>query len=152
MLEVHFANLMRLKTLVPSQNQLTLEVSDSWTPPFQLNSLVLESWNLGPKFPSWPCSQKQLLTLGLSNTRILDAVPPSFWNLTSQLTYLNISHNQIYGEIPHIPMILSFPSIIIDMSSNHFKGLLPCISSNVTFLDLSNSLNYRLKCFIKIEN
>ena len=33
-LEVHFANLMRLKTLVASQNQLTLEVSDSWTPPF----------------------------------------------------------------------------------------------------------------------
>ncbi|KAL0011499.1 hypothetical protein SO802_006607 [Lithocarpus litseifolius] len=138
-LEVHFANLMRLKTLVASQNRLTLEVSDNWTPPFQLNHLDLGSWNLGPKFPLWLCSQKQLLTLDISNTRILDAVPPSFWNLTSQLTYLNISHNQIYGEIPYIPMILSYSSII-DMSSNHFKGLLPCISSNVTFLDLSNNI------------
>ncbi|XP_030930563.1 receptor-like protein EIX2 [Quercus lobata] len=138
-LEVHFANLMRLKTLFASQNQLTLEVSDSWTPPFQLNSLVLESWNLGPKFPSWLCSQKQLLSLDISNTGISDAVPPSFWNLTSQLTYLNISHNQIYGEIPHIPMILSYDSIIIDMRSNNFTGPLPCISSNVTFLDLSNN-------------
>ncbi|KAK4569236.1 hypothetical protein RGQ29_004581, partial [Quercus rubra] len=137
--EVHFANLMRLKTLVASQNQLTLEVSDNWTPPFQLNHLDLGSWNLGPKFPLWLCSQRQLLTLGISNTRILDAVPPSFWNLTSQLTYLNISHNQIYGEIPHIPMILSYPSII-EMSSNNFTGPLPCISSNVTFLDLSNNL------------
>ena len=26
------------------------------------------------------------------------------------------------------------------MNSNHFKGLLPCISSNVTFNDLSNNL------------
>ncbi|KAF3954704.1 hypothetical protein CMV_019981 [Castanea mollissima] len=138
-LEVHFANLMRLKTLVASQNQLTLEVSDSWTPPFQLNHLELGSWNLGPKFPLWLCSQKQLWTLGISNTGISNAVPPSFWNLTSQFEYLNISHNQIYGEIPHIPMILSSPSIV-DMSSNHFKGLLPCISSNVTFLDLSNYL------------
>ncbi|KAK7816645.1 receptor-like protein eix2 [Quercus suber] len=136
--EVHFANLMRLKTLVASQNRLTLEVSDNWTPPFQLNHLDLGSWNLGPKFPLWLCSQKQLLTLGISNTRISDAVPPSFWNLTSQLTYLNISHNQIYGEIPHIPMILSYDSII-DVSSNNFTGPLPCISSNVTFLDLSNN-------------
>ncbi|KAL4634636.1 hypothetical protein ACB092_04G214600, partial [Castanea dentata] len=137
-LEVHFANSMRLKTLLASQNRLTLEVSDNWTPPFQLNHLDLGSWNLGPKFPLWLCSQRQLSTLGISNTRISDAVPPSFWNLTSQLSYLNISHNQIYGEIPHIPMILSY-SVVLDMSSNRFKGLLPCISSNVTFLDLSNN-------------
>ncbi|XP_030937917.1 receptor-like protein EIX2 [Quercus lobata] len=137
-LEVHFANSMRLKTLFASHNRLTLEVSDNWTPPFQLNHLHLGSWNLGPKFPLWLCSQRQLLTLNISNTRILDAVPPSFWNLTSQLTYLNISHNQIYGEISHIPMILSYDSII-DVSSNKFTGSLPCISSNVTFLDLSNN-------------
>ncbi|XP_050246671.1 receptor-like protein EIX2 isoform X1 [Quercus robur] len=42
-LEVHFANLMRLKRLVASQTQLTLEVSDNWTPPFQLNHLDLGS-------------------------------------------------------------------------------------------------------------
>ncbi|XP_075661366.1 receptor-like protein EIX2 [Castanea sativa] len=138
-LEVHFANSMRLKTLVASHNRLTLEVSDNWTPPFQLNHLDLGSWNLGPKFPLWLCSQRQLSTLGISNTKILDVVPPSFWNLTSQLAYLNISHNQIYGEIPHIPMMFSYSEIVIDMSSNRFKGLLPCISSNVSFLDLSNN-------------
>ena len=138
-LEVHFANLMRLKTLVASQNRLTLEVSDNWTPPFQLNTLVLGSWNLGPKFPLWLYSQKQLLSLDISNTGIIDAVPPWFWNLSSQFHYLNISHNQIYGEIPHIPLIFSIFSTI-DMSSNHFKVPLPCISSNVSFLDLSNNL------------
>ncbi|KAL4618781.1 hypothetical protein ACB092_06G034700 [Castanea dentata] len=123
-LEVHFANFMRLKTLVASQNQLTLKASDNWTPPFQLNHLDLGSWNLGPKFPLWLCSEKQLSTLGISNTGIIDAGPPSFWNLTSQLNYLNISHNQIYGEIPRIPLIFSTASII-DMSSNHFTGPLP---------------------------
>ncbi|KAL4618796.1 hypothetical protein ACB092_06G036000 [Castanea dentata] len=138
-LEVHFANFMILKTLVASQNQLTLEVSDNWTRPFQLNHLDLGSWNLGPKFPLWLCSQKQLSTLGISNTGIIDPGPPSFWNLTSQLNFLNISHNQIYGEIPHIPLIFSTASTI-DMSSNHFTGPLPCISSNLSFLDLSNNL------------
>ncbi|KAK7816652.1 receptor-like protein eix2 [Quercus suber] len=137
-LEVHFVNSMRLKTLVASQNRLTLEVSDNWTPPFQLNHLDLGSWNLGPKFPLWLCSQRQLLTLGISNTRILDAVPPSFWNLTSQLTYLNISHNQIYGEIPHIPLILSSSEIIIDMSSNRFKEEL-CSLTSLQILDLSHN-------------
>ncbi|XP_075671181.1 receptor-like protein EIX2 [Castanea sativa] len=136
--EVHFAKLMRLKKLFASHNRLTLKVSDNWTPPFQLNTLVLRSWNLGSKFPSWLYSQKQLLSLDISNTGIIDAVPPWFWNLSSQFDYLNISHNQIYGEIPHIPLILSYMSAI-DVSSNNFTGPLPCISSNVTFLDLSNN-------------
>ncbi|KAM4073224.1 hypothetical protein ACB094_10G002100 [Castanea mollissima] len=136
--EVHFTNLTRLALLYASKNRLTLKVSLDWIPPFQLQYLVLGSWNLGPKFPSWLCSQKQLLILDISNTGIIDAVPPWFWNLSSQFTYLNISHNQIYGEIPHIPLILSDYSII-DVSSNHFEGPLPCISSNLSFLDLSNN-------------
>ncbi|KAK7817413.1 receptor-like protein eix2 [Quercus suber] len=121
-LEVHFANLTRLKTLVAFQNRLTLNVSDNWTPPFQLNTLVLGSWNLGSKFPLWLYSQKQLLSLDISNTGIIDAVPTWLWNLSSQFTYLNISHNQIYGEIPHIPLILSYSSTI-DLSSNNFTDL-----------------------------
>ncbi|KAL4618402.1 hypothetical protein ACB092_06G007400 [Castanea dentata] len=137
--EVHFAKLMRLKKLFASHNRLTLKVRDNWTPPFQLNTLVLRSWNLGSKFPSWLYSQKQLLSLDISNTGIIDVVPPWFWNLSSQFDYLNISHNQIYGEFPHIPLILSYLSTI-DVSSNNFTGPLPCISSNVTFLDLSNNL------------
>ena len=137
--EVHFSNLTGLTLLLASKNRLTLEVSLNWIPPFQLYNLVLGSWNLGPKFPSWLCSQKQLSILDISNTGIINAVPPWVWNLASQFTYLNISHNQIYGEIPHIPLILSSYSII-DMSSNNFTGPLPRISSNVTFLDLSNNL------------
>ncbi|KAK4559573.1 hypothetical protein RGQ29_008696 [Quercus rubra] len=136
--EVHFSNLTGLTVLFASKNRLTLEVSLDWIPPFQLNYLGLESWKLGPKFPSWLYSQKQLLSLHISNTGILDRVPPWFWNLSSQFYYLNISHNQIYGEIPHIPLILSSISII-DVSSNNFTGPLPCISSNVTSLDLSNN-------------
>ncbi|KAM3743831.1 hypothetical protein ACB098_06G004700 [Castanea mollissima] len=138
-LEVHLANLMRLKTLFASQNRLTLEISDNWTAPFQINTLVLGSWNLGSKFPWWLYSQKQLLSLDISNAGIIDVVPPWFWNLSSQFRYLNISHNQIYGEIPQIPLILSYDAVI-DVSSNNFTGPLPCISSNVSFLDLSNNL------------
>ncbi|KAL0000315.1 hypothetical protein SO802_019917 [Lithocarpus litseifolius] len=76
--------------------------------------------------------------------------PPSFWNLSSQFQYLNLSHNLINGEIPNSPMILT--ASLIDLSSNHFKGPLPCISSNVYVLDLSNnsfsrSISHSFFCF-----
>ncbi|KAM4092031.1 hypothetical protein ACB094_06G005700 [Castanea mollissima] len=149
--KVHFANLMRLTTLVASRNRLTLEASDKWVPPFQLNALYLRSWILGPKskFPLWFCSQKHLEFLDISNTGISDVIPHLFWNMSSQFTYLNISHNHIHGNIPHIPMLLSMSSVI-DMSSNQFIGSLPYISSNVSFLDLSdNKLSGSISHFLK---
>ncbi|KAL4597228.1 hypothetical protein ACB092_12G219600 [Castanea dentata] len=135
--EDHFSNLTNLKYFYASGNQLTLKASQNWIPPFQLESLSLQSWNLGPKFPPWLCSQRHLQLLDISYTRISDVVPPSFWNLSSQFQILNLSHNLIHGEIPNSPVVLS--ASVIDLSSNHFKGPLPCISSNVNVLDLSNN-------------
>ncbi|XP_050252037.1 receptor-like protein EIX2 isoform X1 [Quercus robur] len=135
--EVHFANLTRLRILSAGGNQLTLKASQNWIPPFQLESLSLRSWNLGPKFPQWLCSQRSMLFLDISYTQISEMAPPSFWNLSSQFQNLNLSHNLINGEIPNSPVILSASAI--DLSSNHFKGPLPCISSNVDVLDLSNN-------------
>ena len=81
--EVHFSNLTRLNIFYAFENQLTLDVSHNWIPPFQIEDLSLRSWNLGPKFPSWLCSQSHLWVLDISNTRISDMVPSSFWNLSS---------------------------------------------------------------------
>nr|XP_023903612.1 receptor-like protein EIX2 [Quercus suber]XP_023903613.1 receptor-like protein EIX2 [Quercus suber] len=132
--EVHFSNLTSLRNFDASRNQLTLKASQNWIPPFQLEFLSLQSWNLGPKFPPWLCSQRHLQSLDISDTRISDVVPLSFWNLSFQFTILNLSHNLIHGEIP---VILS--ASMIYLSSNHFKGPLPCISSNVFMLDLSEN-------------
>ncbi|XP_030936746.1 receptor-like protein EIX2 [Quercus lobata] len=145
--EVHFSNLTSLRNFYASRNQLTLKATQNWIPPFQLESLYLRSWNLGPKFPPWLCSQRHLQLLDISNTRISDVVPPSFWNLSSQFQILNLSHNLIQGEIPNSPVILS--ASVIDLSSNHFKGPLPCISSNVLVLDLSkNSFSRSISHFL----
>ena len=124
--EVHFSNLTRLNIFNALENQLTLDVRHNWIPPFQIEDLSLRSWNLGPKFPSWLCSQSHLWVLDISNIEILDIVPSSFWNLSSNFEFLNLSHNQIYGEIPNSQMILSTFSVI-DLRSNHFKGPLPYI-------------------------
>ncbi|KAL4618782.1 hypothetical protein ACB092_06G034800 [Castanea dentata] len=137
--ETHFANLRRLKGLSTTPTRLTLKVSPNWIPPFQVVILGLGSWILGPNFPLWICSQKRVWSLDISNTNVKDAIPPLFWNMSSQFNYLNLSHNHFYGEIPNIPVTL-YPSSVIDMSSNSFNGSLPLISSNVSFLDLSNNL------------
>ncbi|KAM3693419.1 hypothetical protein ACJW31_08G165400 [Castanea mollissima] len=136
--EVHFSNLTSLKELYAFRNKLTLEVSYNWNPPFQLESLSFQSWNLGPNFPAWLCSQRHLQNLDISNTRISGVVPPSFWNLSSHFESLDLSQNLLYGEIVNSLMTWSSYSTI-DLSSNNFKGLLPYISSNVTVLDLSNN-------------
>ncbi|XP_030936129.1 receptor-like protein EIX1 [Quercus lobata] len=76
--EVHFSNLTSLINLYASRNKLTLEVSYNWNPPFQLVSLSFQSWNLGPNFPAWLCSQRHLQRLDISNARIFGVVPPPF--------------------------------------------------------------------------
>ncbi|KAF3948340.1 hypothetical protein CMV_025648 [Castanea mollissima] len=135
--EVHFSNLTSLIELYALGNRLTLEVSYNWNPPFLLESLSFQSWNLGPNFPTWLFSQRHLQYLDISDTRISGVVPPSFWNFSSQFKFLNLSHNLIYGEIPNNPVI--FSTLVIDLSSNYFNGSLPCISSSVIALDLSNN-------------
>ncbi|GLT34931.1 hypothetical protein SLA2020_094190 [Shorea laevis] len=139
--EIHFLNSTNLKTFDASGNPLMiLKVNPNWIPPFQIVKLGLGSWHLGPEFPHWLRSQKNLRSLDISNSRILDTIPSWFWEL-SQLVYLNISHNQIQGQLPTLLNFFnhSHSPDIIDFSSNNFTGSLPYISSKVSFLDLSNN-------------
>ncbi|GJW99325.1 receptor-like protein EIX2, partial [Tanacetum coccineum] len=61
----------------------------------------------------------------------------TFWRSFSNLQYLDMSQNQIHGELFHIPASLQ----VLDLSSNKFSGLLPQISngSSAMILDLSNN-------------
>ncbi|XP_059629358.1 receptor-like protein EIX2 [Cornus florida] len=137
--EVHFANLTRLTYLDVSGNQLFLSVSPNWVPPFQLGEFSFRSCRLGPQFPHWLHSQKNLVILDISHTGISDTIPRWFWNLSSQIFYLNISHNHIHGEIVYEFLVTSVPFSAIDLSSNHFNGTLPRLWSNISTLDLSNN-------------
>ncbi|KAL0000650.1 hypothetical protein SO802_014431 [Lithocarpus litseifolius] len=127
--ETHFSHLRRLKELSTTPTRLTLKVSPNWIPPFQVVILGLGSWILGPNFPLWICSQRPVWSLDISNKNVKDAIPPLFWNMSSQFNYLNLSHNQIYGQILNIPVTL-YPSSVIDMSSNSLN-----VFWNHTFMD-----------------
>ncbi|GLU08670.1 hypothetical protein SLE2022_255690 [Rubroshorea leprosula] len=135
--EIHFYNLSNLKIFVGNGNPLILKVNSNWIPPFQISILGLQSWVLGPGFPHWFCSQKYLIFLDFSNTGVLGSIPSCFWNFTSQFQHLNLSHNEIHGELPKQ---LLFPSFaLVDFGSNYFSGPLPHIPFVVTLLDLSNN-------------
>ncbi|XP_011020398.1 PREDICTED: receptor-like protein 12 [Populus euphratica] len=137
--EVHFANLKKLRNFSAAGNQLNLRVSPDWIPP-QLVFIDLRSWNVGPQFPKWVRPLEHLSYLDIFNSSISSTIPIWFWTMSFRMEYLNLSHNQIQGVIPSklkLDFTASYP--LVDLSSNHFKGPLPSIFSNVGALDLSNN-------------
>ncbi|KAF5808438.1 putative non-specific serine/threonine protein kinase [Helianthus annuus] len=140
--EAHFIKLVSLKDLEGSTNKLILRLQvANWIPPFQLEHLSMRNWVLGPQFPLWLQSQKDLSYLDISNTDISSPLPESFVRSFSNLRYLNMSNNHIRGPLTFSgnPATLVF----IDISSNGFRGSLhPFLcSSGVTstsFLNLEN--------------
>ncbi|KAF6159690.1 hypothetical protein GIB67_029948 [Kingdonia uniflora] len=131
--ETQFANLTRLQFLYLSTNSLALNVNSAWIPKFQLTRLDLSSCKLGPKFSAWLRTQNSLLSLDLSNASISENIPTWFWNFSSQLYLLDLSNNQIKGELPNVLPNQTY------LGSNNFQGLLPRLTSNVQVLDLSNN-------------
>ncbi|KAK7840240.1 receptor-like protein eix2 [Quercus suber] len=109
-----------------------------WFPPFQLIDLYLRSCKLGPDFPNWIRTQRNLIFLDLSNTGISNTIPTWSWHMPFELNYLNLSRNQIKGRLPNASSIFS-DLAILDLSSNRFEGPLPVISSNLSSLNLSKN-------------
>lgn len=136
--EAHFSNLSRLQSLDISQNPLSLNISSDWIPPFQLDSLVMISCNVGPAFPKWILSQRKLCSLYIPNARISDSIPERFWDFSTCLTDLNLSSNQIHGKLPKLPSTNS-TYFSVDLSSNRLDGPMPLIPPSLTALFLSKN-------------
>ncbi|KAG4126502.1 hypothetical protein ERO13_D10G159866v2 [Gossypium hirsutum] len=123
--KTHIGNLSKLKVFQASKNSFVLRVSPDWIPPFKIELLGLRSWNVGSMFHLWLHSQKHLRYLDISGSRIFDSLPGWLWNFSSSFQYLNLSHNQIHGQIPDIPWAMSVDSVIdLNMSNNNFSGSL----------------------------
>ncbi|MFS7958429.1 putative leucine-rich repeat-containing, plant-type, leucine-rich repeat domain superfamily [Helianthus anomalus] len=136
--DVHFSKLIGLKNLDGSGNNLTLRPHHAnWVPSFQLESLYISSWDLGPQFPLWLLTQRDLSFLDMRNTKISSTMPESFWRSFPNLEELDMSQNQIQGRLFEIPATLCE----VDLSSNLFSGKLPKLfnSSMLNVLDLSNN-------------
>ncbi|XP_024981770.1 receptor-like protein EIX2 [Cynara cardunculus var. scolymus] len=136
--EAHFAKLARLKVLWGTGNNLVLRPRvANWTPSFHLQTLGLNSWDLGHQFPLWLQFQRNLIRLELINTSISSTIPELFWRSIPNLETLKMSQNNFQGRLFGFPASLA----VIDLSSNNFSGPLPQLpkSSSVNTLDLSNN-------------
>ena len=98
--EENFSKLSKLKYLLLSYNFFTLNVSSHCVPPFQIHFLEMGSCHLGPSFPPWLKSQKEVEYLVLSNASISSSIPNWFWNISSNMGWVNLSLNHLEGQLP----------------------------------------------------
>ncbi|KAJ4829099.1 hypothetical protein Tsubulata_042156 [Turnera subulata] len=135
--EVHFSRLSKLKFLHLSSNSFIFNVSANWVPPFQVRYLDVGSCNLGPSFPAWLRSQKEVRFLDISNASIADNIPNWFWDISSNLSLLNVSSNRLKGQLQNPLNVAPFADV--DFSSNLLEGSVPLSTVDIELLDLSNN-------------
>ncbi|XP_072998573.1 receptor-like protein EIX2 [Typha latifolia] len=136
--EHHFASMMRLEKLALSNNPLTMVVDTNWIPPFSLDYVDLGSCKLGPHFPAWIRLQTGIGFLNLSNAGIADSIPDWFWDVISMTYYLDLSRNQLSGELPASLEFMTQASSI-NLDSNQFHGQVPKLPTTLDTLDLSKN-------------
>ncbi|KAL5567842.1 hypothetical protein UlMin_024417 [Ulmus minor] len=141
--EAHFANLSRLNYLDLSYNHLSLNFRSNWIPPFdQLEVLRLSSCDVGPAFPKWIQTLRNLTDLQISQANISDSIPSCFSGSISSLCTtrlslwaLDLSHNNLSGELPSCWK--QFDNLYyLNLANNHFSGKLPASLSNSSSSDL----------------
>ncbi|KAI3958439.1 hypothetical protein MKW98_011127 [Papaver atlanticum] len=126
--EAHFANMTSLDEL--EVHSLVFQLKPDWIPPFQLQVANLQACHLGPQFPKWLQTQKNI------------SIPEWFWSMATQFSFLNISYNHIHGQVPDLLFPDDPSGGLVYLNSNCFFGKLPRISPGVGELDLSdNSFN-----------
>ncbi|CAL2241509.1 unnamed protein product [Prunus armeniaca] len=134
----HFSKLSKLRNLDLSSNLLVLDIHADWIPPFQLHSINLESCKMGPHFPKWLQTQKNISYLRIPNAGISDILPSWFWSLCLTVGYMDLARNQIRGAFPNLTLEFSY-SPEQHLSSNKLEGTIPSILLNAPYMDLSSN-------------
>ncbi|KAB5524188.1 hypothetical protein DKX38_021937 [Salix brachista] len=91
----------------------------------------LDLSDMVPGFPKWLASQTNLSELDISGARISDTIRGWFWNLSPNLSSLNLSNNQMSGMFPNYsseyPLYIGSLSWFeaLTLHSNSLSGKLP---------------------------
>ncbi|GJN04602.1 hypothetical protein PR202_ga22165 [Eleusine coracana subsp. coracana] len=138
--EGHFANVRSLYYIDLSYNSFKIELSSEWRPPFRLCMAHFASCQMGPLFPAWLQWQVDIIEIVISSAGIIDKFPHWFCSSLPNLLYLNMSDNQLYGDLPLHMGNMSLDEVYL--SSNLLTGQVPPLPITLTHLDISkNSLS-----------
>ncbi|KAI3850064.1 hypothetical protein MKW92_032285, partial [Papaver armeniacum] len=138
--EAHFANLRSLEEL--EVHSLVFKLKPDWIPPFQLQVANLQACKLGPQFPKWLETQKNISRIDISNAGISDTVVPIwFWNMSTQFSFLKgILIKYTYFAMQSLSKM---NTRILDLSGNQLSGEIPdCWSGWPYLVSVSLAGNY----------
>ncbi|XP_030461742.1 receptor-like protein EIX2 [Syzygium oleosum] len=140
--ELHFENLRNLTSLDISSNKLILNVSSAWVPPFQARDIDLSDCKVGPEFPRWLQTQRNITTLSMSNASISGGITNWLYNISSNIEYLDISSNMLRGQVPR-DIGDKMPRLrVLRLWGNNLTGGIPsslCKLNRLTRINLSNN-------------
>ncbi|GAV73583.1 LRR_1 domain-containing protein/LRR_4 domain-containing protein/LRR_8 domain-containing protein [Cephalotus follicularis] len=128
-----------LSNLDLSYNSLSLNAAanSSTSSSFpQMTTLKLASCNL-KGFPDFLKNQSNLVSLDLSDNQIYGEIPNWIWEIRS-LNYLNLSRN-ILVKMTEPLQGLTSNLVILDLHSNQLQGQIPYLPPFATFLDYSSN-------------
>ncbi|CAK9218047.1 unnamed protein product [Sphagnum troendelagicum] len=110
-----------------------------------LETLLINNNHFSGKLPDFSTFFRStsfgwFINLDLSNNQFSGIIPPSIWNISTNLTVLNLSGNNFSGNLPPVTNPQSLLETL-SMSKNQLNGELPDLSSfpQLKTLDLSDN-------------
>ncbi|XP_048631724.1 receptor-like protein 48 isoform X1 [Brassica napus] len=130
-----FSHLMSLSVLHLSGNNLN--ISSTLNLPSPIGSLALASCNIS-EFPKFLQTQTSLFYLDISNNQIKGQVPEWLWSLPG-LGYVDFSRNSFSGFDGPADVIQRNEIYMLDISSNTFKNPFPLLPKSIIYFSASDN-------------
>uniref|UniRef100_A0A1J3EB50 Receptor-like protein 12 n=2 Tax=Noccaea caerulescens TaxID=107243 RepID=A0A1J3EB50_NOCCA len=130
-----FSSFMLLGYLDLSGNNL--KISEPLSLPSPIGTLALSSCKIA-EFPKFLQNQTILLYLDISRNQIEGQVPEWLWSLP-ELRYVNISQNSFSGFEGSADVIQKSATVLLDISSNAFHDPFPLLPNTTKFFLGSNN-------------
>ncbi|KAH8971061.1 hypothetical protein BDL97_02G122900 [Sphagnum fallax] len=93
-----------------------------------LETLFINNNHFSGKLPDFSTILGPIINLDLSNNQFSGIIPPSIWNISRNLTVLNLSGNNFFGNLLNVTNPQSLLETL-SMSKNQLNGEIPDLSS-----------------------